>query len=157
MGGKARSIRNSAKAIIIKQNRLLVLQLEDSVGAWYMLPGGGQEPHETLAETLIRECSEEIGATIEVGPLMFIREYFSCNHEFAVQDNDTHQVEFMFISQLSEGQTPTQVPTPDKGQNGITWLDLHTLQNARLYPLAIREPITNIGRISSPVYMGDVN
>src|SRR5512133_3387283 len=100
MSGKARSIRNSAKAIIIKQNRLLVLQLEDSVGNWYMLPGGGQEPHETLAEALIRECKEEIGATIEVGPLMFIREYFSCNHEFAHKDPDSHQIEFMFFAHL---------------------------------------------------------
>lgn len=37
------SIRNSAKAIIIKDGRILLTKNEDQFGTFYLLPGGGQE------------------------------------------------------------------------------------------------------------------
>ena len=39
-----RPIRNSAKALIIRDGKLAAVKLEDSDGVWYILPGGGQEP-----------------------------------------------------------------------------------------------------------------
>ena len=46
-----RPIRNSAKALIIRDGKMAAVRLEDSDGVWYILPGGGQETEELLPET----------------------------------------------------------------------------------------------------------
>ncbi|MCK5199463.1 MAG: NUDIX domain-containing protein [Spirochaetales bacterium] len=55
-------VRNSVKAIIIEDGKLLVIRKSDSDGYYYILPGGGQEKDETFIETVKRECMEELGA-----------------------------------------------------------------------------------------------
>jgi 8-oxo-dGTP diphosphatase len=69
------SIRNSAKAIIISSNKVLLTKNQDDDGIFYLLPGGGQEHGETIHKALIRECVEEIGEQVEIGELLHIREY----------------------------------------------------------------------------------
>ena len=45
-------VRSSAKAIIIDGGKLLTIMHRDQDGTWYSLPGGGQEPGETLGPPL---------------------------------------------------------------------------------------------------------
>lgn len=100
-------ICNSAEAIIIKNVCLLTVKNYDLEGDWYLLPGGGQNPGETLEEALRRECIiEEIGIEVYVGHLSYIREYIRKNPEFSEHDGDTHQVEFMFECDITEEQSP---------------------------------------------------
>ena len=106
-------IRNSAKAIIIKNGCLLTVKNIDSEGDWYLLPGGGQNLGETLKEALHRECIEEIGIDVSVGRLRYIREYIGKNHEFSEHDVDSHQVEFMFGCEFDEAQPPELGNNPD--------------------------------------------
>jgi len=61
-----RGIRNSAKAIIIRDNNLLVIKNRSEGSDWYILPGGGQNHGESLVAALKRECLEE--ASINVAP-----------------------------------------------------------------------------------------
>ncbi|MBM3861911.1 MAG: NUDIX domain-containing protein, partial [Verrucomicrobia bacterium] len=68
-------IRNSAKAIIIRDGCVLLVRVNDEGGEWYVLPGGGQRHGESLHETVRRECLEEIGVEVEVGELRLVREY----------------------------------------------------------------------------------
>lgn len=67
-------IRNSAKAVIVQDGRLLVIRLEDQYGTAYVFPGGGQEKGEELKDAVARECLEEIGQAVNVG-LLHIRVY----------------------------------------------------------------------------------
>lgn len=139
------TVRNSAKAIILREGKLLVTRNLDPWGDWYVLPGGGQRPGETLHEALRRECREEIGAEVEIGPLVAVREYLGSRHEFAEYDSEVHRVEFMFACSLAdgqplaEGQTPETGPKPDSYQTGVDWLPLDKLGEYRLYPKALRE------------------
>lgn len=69
------AIRNSAKALILRDGSLLTTMAETrSDGTYYVLPGGGQEAGETLAEAVVRECREELGAEVAVERLLYIRE-----------------------------------------------------------------------------------
>lgn len=68
-------IRNSAKAVILKDSKVLLTKNIDDEGFFYLFPGGGQDHIETLPETVKRECLEEIGQQVEVGELLHLREY----------------------------------------------------------------------------------
>lgn len=151
-----RPIRNSAKAIIVENNCLLAITQQDPDGFYYILPGGGQEPGETLHRAVQRECWEELGAEIEPGALLFVREYIGQNHEFAAHDDDVHQVEFMFECRITTRDMLGTGPLPDDNQIGIAWLPLHTINEYRLYPLSLRPSLRLIGS-DLPIYLGDTN
>ena len=87
------AIRNSAKAVIVKDEKLLAIKIQENSGTYYILPGGGQEHGENLHQALIRECKEELGADIEIGDLIFVREYIGKNHELAAYHAHAHQKE----------------------------------------------------------------
>ena len=112
-------IRNSAKAIIVEDDHLLAITHQDQVGRYYILPGGGQEPGETLHKAVQRECWEELGAEIEPGALLFVRDYIGQNHEFAAKDGNVHQVEFMFECRIKTRDALGNGPIPDQNQIGI--------------------------------------
>lgn len=149
-------IRNSAKAIIIKDNKVLLTKNKDAQGIFYLLPGGGQNPFETMKEALVRECLEEISAKVKVNNLRFIREYIGRNHEFSDKDFDFHQVEYMFECELIEPVTLEAGHLPDDMQIGVSWVKLNQLDNIRLYPRILKEKLINDTR-KDMVYLGDVN
>ena len=132
-----RPIRVAAKAIIVREGRLLVTKNLDAQGEWYLLPGGGQEPGEALPETVRRECREEVGADVEVGDLRFVRDYIGRHHEFPTEDGEVHALELMFACTLLPGEEPRTGALPDSAQVGVAWLDLADLERHRLYPQAL--------------------
>lgn len=149
--------RNSAKAVIIEDNRLLAIQHAGVSGPYHALPGGGQRPLETLEDALKRECMEELGVGVEAGDLLFIREYLGKNHEFAEKDGDVHQIEFFFRCRMV-GELGEMVGTaPDKTQTGVSWLELDRLDHHQLYPKVLRD-LLKTGTIGAKLaYLGDVN
>lgn len=152
-------IRNSAKAIVIEDGKLLCTKNSDHLGVYYLLPGGGQNPGENLAEALKRECQEEISSEIEVHDLRYVRDYISNNHdyEFADENPGFHQVELMFRCSLVDGEEPATGETPDGHQIGVEWLPLDRLSEYRLYPKALIPYLMKHEDMSSIVYIGDVN
>ncbi|MEK3990019.1 MULTISPECIES: NUDIX domain-containing protein [Robertmurraya] len=153
------NIRNSAKAIILKDNKLLLTKNKDEEGYFYLFPGGGQEHGETIHSTLTRECMEEIGEQVEIKELLHIREYIGKNHEHSSFDFNVHQVEYYFICNLIDGLNNNGSPTnPDSHQVGIEWVQINDLLDYRIYPKELRRYIVRYSRNEkSPVYLGDIN
>jgi 8-oxo-dGTP pyrophosphatase MutT (NUDIX family) len=147
-------VRISAKAIIIEHGRLLVLQKRDSIGDWFVLPGGGQHHGETLTDALLRECAEEIGCAVQIGRVRFLRDYIARHHEFGAED-DGHAVEVMFECQLLSA--PCLGPKPDRTQIGFEWLDVRALSATRLYPKVLQELLASDAPTEPARYLGDVN
>ena len=151
------SIRNSTKALIVKDGKLLALKMLENGETYYILPGGGQKHGETLHQALERECLEEIGAEVEIGELLFVREYIGQNHELAAYHSHAHQIEFMF---LCKGNTETfsEGTHLDKGHIGTVWLPIQELMEYNLFPRALRTHIISYcDNGSSPIYLGDIN
>lgn len=140
-------IRNSAKAIIIVDNKLLVTKMNDGE-IFYLLPGGGQNPEEVLTATLERECREEVGYHIKVNELLFIREGF---------DNaEIHRVEFIFDCTII-GKVENYSPVFDKMQCGLEWLNIDKLSILPLYPEELRYQIKQFAvKEHAKVYLGEI-
>ncbi len=152
-----KSIRNSAKAIIIRDNRLLAIRNTTDGQNWYLLPGGGQNHGESLIDALKRECMEEASILVEVGDILFVRDYISKNHEFAETENDAHQVEFMFHCTIAEDAEPEMGADADQWQTGVQWLPLSRLSDFALYPSALKKALSGGIPERASVYLGDVN
>lgn len=146
-------IRNSAKAVIIQNERVLLTKNVDQEGFYYLFPGGGQEKFEELKDAVVRECIEEIGCQVEVKDIIFIREYIGKNHQFADSDADIHQVEFYFECVMDNQEEVSNGHNPDETQVGVEWIELSRLHEMRVYPYDLVKPLTE--GITTPRYIGD--
>ncbi len=154
---ESEDIRVSAKAIIVKDNKLLVAKKEDENGFFYTIPGGGQNHSENLEQALVRECLEEISVEVRMKRLLFIRDYIGANHEFPEHAaRKVHQLEIMFEAEIISG-TPQNGSEPDNGQLSVEWLTLDELEKYRLYPKALISHLKNYSDIKEGIYLGDVN
>nr|WP_276563041.1 NUDIX domain-containing protein [Paenibacillus anseongense] len=120
-------IRNTAKAIIENDNKLLVIKKKlDNVGIYYTLPGGGQESGETIDDTILRECTEELNIYTVIKELVCVREYISNNHEYSFLIKQVHAIEFIFNCSFSTEDKITHLQI-DVAQIGFEWLDISTV------------------------------
>jgi 8-oxo-dGTP pyrophosphatase MutT (NUDIX family) len=138
-----RPLRNCAKAIIIRDAKILTIKYSDQGGELFALPGGGQLHGETLPEALERECREELGVTVRNLGLRFIREYIGKHGDYSWRDAGVHQVEFIFECELNAGDEPMGGSHGDHSQVAIAWLPIATLPAHRFYP---KELIQYLGR-----------
>ena len=153
LGGNVKPIRNSIKAIIIRDRQVLLIKNIDQDGFWYVFPGGGQNPGEDMLTALRRECFEETGISITVGPLRLVREYIGKNHEFQESDGDVHQVELYFECGLASGSEPKNGEMKDTNQVDVEWVPLESLGSVRVYPKFFQKGLGDFHTI----YRGDVN
>jgi len=83
-----RGVRNSAKALVIRDGKMAAIRIRDAGEEWYIMPGGGMEPEETLPEAVRREVMEELGLEVECGDLLFVIE--------GVHGEAFHRVDLVF-------------------------------------------------------------
>jgi ADP-ribose pyrophosphatase YjhB (NUDIX family) len=150
-----RSPRISVKAVIIQNGRVLALTKHGLGGDFYVVPGGGQNRGESLPKALQRECLEEVGLNVDVGQLLFVRDYIAANHEPGLKPPDHHQVDVFFQCTIREG-APCEPTHPDKLQVGTAWLPLTELPKLALFPSILRTRLAP-GLTGQPAYLGDVN
>lgn len=130
-----RVIRNAAKALIIKDDKMLAIKINDGNEEWYIMPGGGQEAEELLRETVCREVAEEVGLQVAVKDLAFVIE--------GVHGEDFHRVDLVFLCEY-KGEIENAILKSDTQQIGYEWLDIKTLSTTPLYPSKLRRQIMNL-------------
>ncbi|NOK62932.1 MAG: NUDIX hydrolase [Chloroflexi bacterium AL-W] len=59
------------QAIVVRDNRVLMVKYQQDGQEWWCLPGGGQEPDETSAQGALRELLEECNVNGVVGSLPY--------------------------------------------------------------------------------------
>ncbi len=142
------TIRNTVRAIIIRDKKLLVLKKTDGS---YGLPGGAHAPEESLEQGLQRECLEEIGTHVQINRLAYVGDYFKAHKSDPPKIR--HQVEFLFDCSVDDNYTPQAGSHPDKRQADVLWLDLENLDHQPLYPVSLKECINKLSK-NAPVYIG---
>lgn len=142
-----RMVRNAAKALIIKDGKMLAIKLKDEQDEWYIMPGGGQDVEEILPETVCREVAEELGLQVEVKNLVFVIE--------GVHGESFHRVDLVFLCEYM-GKIENAVLQSDTYQVGYDWLDIKSLNTTPLYPSKLRRQIMNLYEGKAyKVYLGN--
>lgn len=152
-----RQIRSAARAVIICDGKLLATKMRDKRGIYYILPGGGQQPGETLEEAVRRECLEEVGCQVKVSKLLYVREYIGKNHNFSKRHAAFHQIEHVFLCEVEDPMSACPGSETDNYQIGVSWLSLDALANIRFYPEAIKTYFATGKAVFPTLYLGDCN
>ncbi len=90
-------IRLSTRAVLLHENRLLLVNAWKGKDHLWCAPGGGAELHQSLPDNLVREVHEETGLEVSVGPVCLV-------NEFHDPDGPFHQVDIYFRCTLLAGR-----------------------------------------------------
>jgi len=144
------SIRVGAKAVIVRDDMILLVKYDDENGPHYNCPGGGHQSGETVRETLAREVLEETAAEVEVGDLLLVLESppFKPDPSFG----RVHHLLLFFECTLKPGSEPRFPDTPDPYQTAVEWIPYSELAETRVFPDIARELETALTR-ARPVFI----
>ncbi|WP_103224973.1 NUDIX domain-containing protein [Roseibium marinum] len=122
-------IRSTPRAFILRGDSLLVQEKRHpDKGLYFTLPGGKQDPGETLTECLKRECLEEVGAAVTVEGLLHVAEVYRLK---TGERERQHQLDFVFACSVPEDYTPVLGSHPDPHQTGTRWILAENAQQLR--------------------------
>lgn len=71
---QANRIRIRVAVVIVQDGKILLCQHEKNNRRYWLIPGGGVEFGETVAEAGARELKEEAGLDVQIGDLIFVQE-----------------------------------------------------------------------------------
>lgn len=108
---KANSIVPAASAIVVDdQGRILLHKRTDNL--YWSIPGGGMEPGESIAETIVREIHEETGIEAKVERLLGV--YSNPRHVVAYDDGEVRQqFSVCFLCRATGGKLQTSKETSE--------------------------------------------
>jgi ADP-ribose pyrophosphatase YjhB (NUDIX family) len=132
-------MRTTARAIVIKNDQLLVMD-RNKFGLKYLsLIGGEKEIDESLEECLVRELHEETGISI-INPRLVIIE----------DAGEMYGIQYIYLCDYQSGDpkldpTSTEAKINKNGLNLYTpiWLPLNELQSSNLLPVELKETLIN--------------
>lgn len=140
----SQNIRNAVKAVLIKDNFILLIKHKNE-NVYYTLPGGGINHNESIYDALRRECLEEVGAKIKVLDLIFLTEYIADEDINTIQKKGFHQIDMYFQCEII-GELDINLATEqDDTQIGYEWINVCMLENINFYPKSLKERIMKRG------------
>jgi 8-oxo-dGTP pyrophosphatase MutT (NUDIX family) len=127
------TIRINANAVIIQDNKVLLIKFNDESGVHYNLPGGGVELGESVTDALKRECMEEANANVNVKDLILCWQYVPELENFKF--GSRQKLGLIFRCDLKPGSIPKFPGSPDPNQTSIEWVQLEDLLKPTMPPL----------------------
>jgi ADP-ribose pyrophosphatase YjhB (NUDIX family) len=111
--------------ILVERNHILLMKYQYGSEFVYNLPGGNPDPGETLVETIVRECREELDIEVEVGNLLMVGEILPSEK----RDASVHI--------LFEGKIISGIPVIQKDQTSaleLVWVSISEITKINMYP-----------------------
>lgn len=130
-------MRKTARAIVVNNDQLLVMQRNKFGLRYCALIGGGVDLGETLEQALYREVKEEAGITI-------------ANHRLVIVENAgvVFGIQYIYLCDYVAGEpalaadsTEAQITAMGKNLYQPAWLPLADLPEANLLPLELKQVI----------------
>ena len=122
--------RLAVRAIILRDDRLLLVNAYAGRTDLWCAPGGGVEPHASLTDNLVRELFEETGLAVQVGPVCLVNEFHDA-------DRDYHQVDIYFRCTVAEAAIAPDWRDPEGVVTQRRWVTRAELAGLRVKPDAL--------------------
>jgi len=121
----------------VDNNKVLLIKHVHDNEEYWVPPGGGLEPQDSSTkETVKREVFEESGLTVEVGPLLFVREFFE-------KSRNTYHVEQFYLIESWQGELSLDNLVGLGGDEHIItkakWLNREEIKTERIFPEELRD------------------
>ncbi|WP_116209310.1 NUDIX domain-containing protein [Streptomyces olivoreticuli] len=158
-------LRNAASGLVVRDGLVLLAR-----GTWpdpnvenYWLPGGGQQPGETLAACAEREVLEETGVRVTAGQMLLLREHIPGNHPESNIPPETghHRVEAVFWCEILHEPAALGGTNHDDDQTGIEWVPLDKVASLSMIPPFLQRLLPGLAvqaaaGMAHAFYAGDV-
>lgn len=113
---------------IVRDGEGRILMIHKTDNDRWALPGGGHEPGESIAETVVREVKEETGYDVEVETLTGT--YTNPRHVMAYDDGEVRQqFSIAFRAKLIGGERRTSEESSE-----VEWLTPDEISSLNLHP-----------------------
>jgi 8-oxo-dGTP diphosphatase len=93
-------------ALIVLDGKVVLVRHRRGSSRYHLLPGGGLNHGESLAEAVARECREETGLEVAVGPLLFVND--------TIDPRGTRHLVNLTFSATVTGGSITSVPEDER-------------------------------------------
>lgn len=126
-----RKHRISAGAIIIKDNKMLLVRYKNNSGGTLLAgPGGGVNNEEGLTQAVIREVKEETGIDIVPDRILCVEDLYSRKYRM---------VKIWFLCEVAGGKLERTRGAIDETIIEAKWYTKKALKNEVVYPRIIME------------------
>lgn len=119
--------RLAVRAVILRDNRLLLVNAWKGSDALWCAPGGGVELHQPLTEALAREVEEETGLVVAVGNPCLVNEFHDPHGDF-------HQVDIYFRCTIRGGDPDGAWTDPEGIVTHRRWVTQEEMATLRVKP-----------------------
>lgn len=132
---------NRVRAIIIEDEKILLIKRVKPQKTYWIFPGGGIENGEENKQALIRECKEELGVDVEVGKL-FAQTVFYWDGQ--PEEN------FFYFCKIVGGEIGSgsgreyENDTYYEGTHEIEWVDIEKLEDIQLLPEEVKSKLLEV-------------
>jgi phosphatase NudJ len=129
------------RTIVLHQGHILLIPAGSSAegnSTVWRLPGGGLEPHESLAECARREVLEETGIPVRVGRVAFLREWVVPRYARTSDPGDGHGFG-LEVFHYAYPEEPVPGLQPEKpGAHSAEWVLLPEVAALPLWPKELK-------------------
>ena len=158
-------IRNAAKALIIRDEQILLNKCRHTLGEglwglttgeeYYDLPGGGQELYETIEEAVVRECLEETGHVVTVERLAAVYEEITMDTDFRTGRFAAyaHKIHFAFVCTIAEENAAAE-RVIDFDVEDAVWIDLADIDKIKILPKLINDNLRRVLQSDVTLFLG---
>jgi 8-oxo-dGTP diphosphatase len=121
-----RAVRVRVGVLIWRDGEVLLVRHEKGGHSYWLVPGGGVDPGETMVQTGARELLEETGYEVEVGRLLLVCEAID------PRPGGRHIVNAVYAGAVKGGTLA--VGLDDKALREARWQPLPALADLEMYP-----------------------
>lgn len=119
-----------AGVLVIRRGRLALIERSHSGRRYWVVPGGGVEPGESVTEAALREAREELGVGVHLGQLRIRIDH--------LESDRTVQRQWYFDAEVdSENIRIAHGTETGIGTFEAVWLPLHAIDPSAVLPAAV--------------------